>query len=77
MRTLLDPQFAYTPSNKTDVQATWARHGWVVPSKQKGDNSKLLDGLVQLVMVEFERAHRNDKYIDPAPAALLAKKNLH
>jgi len=25
---LLNPQWQYTPANKTDVQRTWARFGW-------------------------------------------------
>lgn len=25
---LMNPQWRYTPANKTDVRATWARHGW-------------------------------------------------
>jgi len=30
---LLDPNWIYTPANKTDVRATWARHGWKPTSK--------------------------------------------
>jgi hypothetical protein len=32
---ILDPNFKYEPSAKTDVQATWRKHGWVPPSEQK------------------------------------------
>jgi len=30
---LMNPQWQYTPANKTDVRATWARHGWKPTSK--------------------------------------------
>ncbi len=29
---LSDRRFCYTPSARTDVQATWARFGWTAPS---------------------------------------------
>lgn len=25
---ILDPKFKYTPSSKTNVRATWKKHGW-------------------------------------------------
>lgn len=30
---LLNPNWQYTPANKTDVRATWARFGWKPTSK--------------------------------------------
>jgi hypothetical protein len=32
---LHDPRFVYTPAAHTNVQATWARFGWVHPSQEK------------------------------------------
>lgn len=32
---LWDSKFIYVPAVKTNVQETWARHGWVSPSKNR------------------------------------------
>lgn len=32
---LLNPDFKYTPSNRTDVRETWIKHGWTPPTKNK------------------------------------------
>jgi hypothetical protein len=32
---LHDPRFHYTPAAATDVQRTWAKYGWMPPSKRE------------------------------------------
>jgi len=39
--TLLDPNFKYNPSAKTDVQATWRKYGWTPPSEAKQNESDI------------------------------------
>ena len=59
MSTLLDSSFQYIPSNKTDVQATWAKFGWVAPTKQ-AQPEKIIDRPVQFIVHLFELAHQHD-----------------
>jgi hypothetical protein len=33
--TAFPPQFQYTKSVNTDVQATWRRHGWAAPDPRQ------------------------------------------
>ena len=73
MSTLLDSSFQYIPSNKTDVQATWAKFGWVAPTKQ-AQPEKIIDLPVQLIVHLFELAHQHDQLIGPVPAGLLNRK---
>lgn len=73
MSTLLDSSFQYIPSNKTDVQATWAKFGWVAPTK-RAQPEKILARPVQFIVHMFELAHQHDQFVGPVPAELLIKK---
>lgn len=37
---ITDPDFIYTPSNKTDVARTFRRHGWVEPDRARQRDMK-------------------------------------
>jgi len=39
---ITDPNFIYTPANKTDVTRTFRRHGWTEPDRAKQREMKRL-----------------------------------
>ena len=41
MPNILDPDFDYRKSDKTDVQRTWERHGWKRPDPEKQAQMRL------------------------------------